>query len=84
MQHPHRAIDPAFLVQISAQLSKQRDELDRLRRAKVPGATPEAKIKRAVWRSHLGRGNFPSTTGSSSLSVLYRRGRLSVVGARSR
>jgi hypothetical protein len=65
MHHPHPAFDEAFLVQISAQLSKQRDELDRHRRAKVASTTPEEKIKSAGRRSQLRLGDFPGTTGSS-------------------
>jgi hypothetical protein len=31
--HPHPVFDESFLVQIATQLSRQRNELDRLRRA---------------------------------------------------
>jgi len=65
MHHPHPAFDKAFLVQISAQLSKQRDELDRLKRAKAASRTPEEKVKSAGSRSQSTSGELPSTTGSS-------------------
>ena len=33
MHHPHQVVDEAFLVRITAQLSRQVNELERLRRA---------------------------------------------------
>jgi len=44
MHHPRPAFDEAFLVQIAAQLSKQRDELDRLKRA-AASRSPDEKVK---------------------------------------
>ena len=46
MHHPHPVFDEAFLGQIAAQLSKQRDELDRLRRAaKAASRRQDKKVK---------------------------------------
>ena len=46
MRHPYPVFDEAFLAQIAAQLSKQRDELDRLRRAvKAASRSPDEKVK---------------------------------------
>ena len=44
MHHPRLGLDEAFRVQIAAQLSNQRDELDRLRRAATSGS-PDEKAK---------------------------------------
>ena len=58
MYHPHPVFDKAFLEQIAAQLSKQRDELNRLRRAvKAASPTPDEKSNpwaTAVRACHLG------------------------------
>jgi hypothetical protein len=48
MHHPHPVFDKAFLEQIAAQLSKQRDELNRLRRA-VKAASPTPDEKSNPW-----------------------------------
>jgi hypothetical protein len=46
MDHRHPVLDEAFLLQITAQLSKQRDELERLRRAvKAASKRREEKVK---------------------------------------
>ena len=46
MHHPHSVFDKAFLEQIAAQLSKQRDELNRLRRAvKAASPRPDGEVK---------------------------------------
>ena len=59
MRHPHPGFDEAFLMQITAQLSKQRDELDRLRRAvKAASRSQDEKVKPLEIRSRLRRGNF--------------------------
>ena len=55
MYHPRPAFDEAFLVQIAAQLSKQRDELDR-RRAAASGG-PDEKVK-SLGRPRLGLGDL--------------------------
>ena len=51
MHHQRPGFDEAFRVLIAAQLSKQRDELDRLRRAAASGG-PDEKVK------SLGRPRF--------------------------
>jgi hypothetical protein len=48
MHHPYPVFDEAFLKQIAAQLSKQRDELNRLRRA-VKAASPRPDEKSNPW-----------------------------------
>jgi hypothetical protein len=55
MHHPRPALDEAFRVQIAAQLSKQRDELDRIRRAVASGGPVE---KSSGTRARLGLGDF--------------------------
>ena len=52
MHHPHPKFDEAFLEQIAAQLSTQRDELDRLRRA-VKAASPRPDEKSNLWTTTL-------------------------------
>ena len=65
MRHPHPGFDEAFLMQITAQLSKQRDELDRLRRAvKAASRSSDETVKTTGRRSRLRLGDFPSTAGS--------------------
>jgi len=65
MRHPHPRFDEAFLMQITAQLSKQRDELNRLRRAvKATSTSSDEKVKTAGRRSLLRPGDFSSTSGS--------------------
>ena len=62
MHHRYPVFDEAFLAQIAAQLSKQRDELDRLRRAvKAANSSPDEKVK-SLGRRRL--GDFLSTSGS--------------------
>ena len=59
MRHPYRVFDEAFLSQIAAQLSKQRDELDRLRRAvKAASRSPDEKVKSLGRRSRSRLGDF--------------------------
>jgi len=52
MHHPHPKFDEAFLEQIAAQLSKQRDELDRLRRV-VKAASSRPDEKANLWDTTL-------------------------------
>ena len=55
MHHPHPIFDEAFLEQIAAQLSKQRGELDRLRRAVSPRPDEKSNLWAATLRAcHLG------------------------------
>jgi len=68
MHHPHPVFDKAFLEQISAQLSKQRDELARLKRA-VKAASPRPDEKSNPWATavrvcHLGLSFRPRATQS--------------------
>jgi hypothetical protein len=64
MHHPHPVFDKAFLEQIAAQLSKQRDELNRLRRAvKAASPTPDEKSNpwtMAVRACHFGLSFRPA------------------------
>jgi len=58
MHHPHPVFDKAFLEQIAAQLSKQRDELNQLKRAKAASPRPDEKSSN-LWATvvracHLG------------------------------
>ena len=48
MHHPHPVFDKAFIEQIAAQLSKQRDELARLRRAEK-AVNPGPDVKSNPW-----------------------------------
>jgi hypothetical protein len=52
MHRPRPVFDEAFLEQIAAQLSNQRDELDRLRRA-VKAASPRPDEKSNLWATTL-------------------------------
>jgi hypothetical protein len=54
MHHPRPVFDEAFLEQIAAQLSKQRDELDRLRRA-VKAASRARPTEKYDWSWIFGR-----------------------------
>jgi len=65
MHHRYPVFDEAFLAQIAAQLSKQRDELDRLRRAvEAANSSPDEKVKSLGRRSRSRLGDFLSTSGS--------------------
>jgi hypothetical protein len=60
MHHRYPVFDEAFLAQIAAQLSKQRAELDRLKRA-AASKSPDEKVKSLGRRSLLRLGDVPST-----------------------
>jgi hypothetical protein len=65
MHHPRPGFDEAFVMQIRAQLSRQRDELDRLRRSvKAASTSSDENVKTAGRRSLLRLGDIPSTRGS--------------------
>ena len=63
MHHPRQVADEAFRMQISAQLSKQRDELDRLKRAvKAASRSPDEKLKSLGRRARSRLGDLLSTS----------------------
>lgn len=64
MHHSHPVFDEAFLVQISTQLAKQRDELNRLRQAKAASGRSKEQVKPPGRRSRSGLGDLLSSTGS--------------------
>ena len=72
MHHPHPALYEAFLVQITEQLSKQRAELDRLKRA-AASKSPDEKVKSLGRRSLLRLGDVPSTKEAARRLGVYVR-----------